>query len=192
MQWSLTFTLDCASLSCLSITVAGALVLSLVLVARPHLFSPFINPNRNGSLLSLFPYNDLRLRHLLFGAPLIYIMMFIFIRLLLICLSFVSALPCSPIESSFIPFDDLKSFLSATFGRLHTRQYPHALDLGNGVSRFTIPYAQPPIGALRFANPQPPKGLNGYNISNTPPSCYQPSGDSRGGNAASEDCLYAT
>ncbi|CAD6933888.1 unnamed protein product [Tilletia controversa] len=64
---------------------------------------------------------------------------------------------------------------------------------GSGAARFTLPYAQPPIGNLRFANPQAPSSFeNGtYDATSTPPSCYG-SNDARGGNEPSEDCLYAT
>ncbi|KAK0551805.1 hypothetical protein OC845_001990 [Tilletia horrida] len=64
--------------------------------------------------------------------------------------------------------------------------------LNGNVARYTLPFAQPPVGGLRFANPQPPSKFNGtYDASSTPPSCY---GDisTRGGNALSEDCLYFT
>lgn len=66
------------------------------------------------------------------------------------------------------------------------------VEVGSSVIRHTLPYAQPPVGALRFADPQPLTTLNGYDTTKTPPSCYQGSGDPRGGNAPSEDCLYAT
>ncbi|KAE8189161.1 hypothetical protein CF335_g6695 [Tilletia laevis] len=64
---------------------------------------------------------------------------------------------------------------------------------GSGAARFTLPYAQPPLGNLRFANPQAPSSFkNGtYDATSTPPSCYG-SNDARGGNGPSEDCLYAT
>ncbi|KAE8257907.1 hypothetical protein A4X13_0g2039 [Tilletia indica] len=65
---------------------------------------------------------------------------------------------------------------------------------GSGAARFTLPYAQPPVGNLRFANPQAPapfKNGTTYDATATPPSCYGSNG-ARGGNAPSEDCLYAT
>ena len=66
----------------------------------------------------------------------------------------------------------------------------HVVD---GVVRITLPYAQPPVGPLRFANPQPVTHLpSGFNVFNTPPSCYQGDGSLLGGNPVSEDCLYST
>lgn len=63
--------------------------------------------------------------------------------------------------------------------------------LDSGVLRFTLPFAQAPVGPLRFANPQPIKTLPpGYNASETQASCYQYSTAPRGGNEPSEDCLY--
>lgn len=68
-----------------------------------------------------------------------------------------------------------------------------ASDTGKGAYRVTVPYAQAPVGQLRFANPQPISSLsNGFDPTKTPPSCYQGDGDPRGGNEASEDCLYLT
>jgi carboxylesterase type B len=64
-------------------------------------------------------------------------------------------------------------------------------DMGSGVTRFTLPFAQAPIGNLRFANPQPITAFSNVNASATPPQCYQIVGI-RGGNEASEDCLYST
>ncbi|PWN27290.1 alpha/beta-hydrolase [Jaminaea rosea] len=68
-----------------------------------------------------------------------------------------------------------------------------ASDTGKGAYRVTVPYAQAPVGQLRFANPQPITSLSkGFDPTKTPPSCYQGDGDPRGGNEASEDCLYLT
>lgn len=63
--------------------------------------------------------------------------------------------------------------------------------LPGNVLRFTLPFAAPPVGQLRFANPQPIATLpNGYDASKTQASCYQYSTAPRGGNEPSEDCLY--
>ncbi|CAO1614742.1 unnamed protein product [Parajaminaea phylloscopi] len=65
------------------------------------------------------------------------------------------------------------------------------IDLGNGALRLTIPYAQAPLGDLRFANPQPLQNLStGFDASKPPPSCYQGTTAPRGGADPSEDCLY--
>lgn len=85
---------------------------------------------------------------------------------------------CSPVL--------LSSLLQTPWGQVHG--YP----CENNVVRFTLPYAQPPIGPLRFANPQPIKTFVGHDATVTPPSCFQETGDVRGGNKPSEDCLYAT
>lgn len=65
-----------------------------------------------------------------------------------------------------------------------------------GSQRFTLPYAQPPVGELRFAAPQPltalPNRTAAYDASQLPKACMQQP-DSRYGIAAdnvSEDCLY--
>ncbi|CAO1613742.1 unnamed protein product [Sympodiomycopsis kandeliae] len=63
--------------------------------------------------------------------------------------------------------------------------------LSNGVRRFTLPFAEPPIGNNRFASPQPIKSLPAnFDSTQTPASCYQYSTAPRGGNTPSEDCLY--
>lgn len=60
-----------------------------------------------------------------------------------------------------------------------------------GAVRFTLPFAQPPLGDLRFANPQPVGPFNGtYDATKTPSACYQAVDEARGGNTPSEDCLY--
>ncbi|KAJ1021500.1 hypothetical protein NDA13_005540 [Ustilago tritici] len=59
--------------------------------------------------------------------------------------------------------------------------------------RFTLPYAQPPVGPLRFASPQPLTSFNTsgvYDATHLPPACMQ-SPDSRYNiDNVSEDCLY--
>ncbi|UZJ51230.1 hypothetical protein CBS101457_000550 [Exobasidium rhododendri] len=119
-------------------------------------------------------------------------MILFLLRLSIAFFSFASALPCSSGPSIKFVRDLELLLYPKTNVLLSTRHFSGAVDLGHSVSRFTIPYAQPPVGPLRFANTQPVKGIDGYNISKTPPSCYQGLGDPRGGNAASEDCLYAT
>ncbi|PWN43263.1 alpha/beta-hydrolase [Ceraceosorus guamensis] len=61
--------------------------------------------------------------------------------------------------------------------------------------RFTLPYAQPPVGSLRFANPLNIVSFGTassvYDASNLPPRCYQYGEDVRGGTEPSEDCLYS-
>lgn len=64
-------------------------------------------------------------------------------------------------------------------------------NVGSNVIRFTLPFAQPPLGALRFANPQPIKTFNGHDATQLPFACYQGNGGV-GGNGPSEDCLYST
>lgn len=64
-------------------------------------------------------------------------------------------------------------------------------NVGSNVVRFTLPFAQPPLGDLRFANPQPVNNITGHDATQLPSSCYQGNGG-RGGNGPSEDCLYST
>ncbi|MCO5596200.1 hypothetical protein L7F22_050260 [Adiantum nelumboides] len=64
-------------------------------------------------------------------------------------------------------------------------------NVGSNVVRFTLPFAQPPTGDLRFANPQPLKNFTGHDATQLPSACYQGNGG-RGGNGPSEDCLYTT
>jgi para-nitrobenzyl esterase len=53
-----------------------------------------------------------------------------------------------------------------------------------------IPYAQPPVGALRFYPPQAPSNFSGtFSALNYSSSCPQ-SGNSFGINSTNEDCLY--
>ncbi|KAK4049051.1 hypothetical protein OIV83_004413 [Microbotryomycetes sp. JL201] len=55
------------------------------------------------------------------------------------------------------------------------------------VRRFAVPYAQPPLGSLRFKDPSPIGSLANYDASGLPPACPQPLPV-----ATSEDCLYMT
>ncbi|KAM0787370.1 hypothetical protein ACM66B_003456 [Microbotryomycetes sp. NB124-2] len=55
------------------------------------------------------------------------------------------------------------------------------------VRRFNVPYAQPPVGALRFKDPLPISSLNNYDATGLPPACPQPRPV-----ATSEDCLFLT
>ncbi len=60
--------------------------------------------------------------------------------------------------------------------------------------RFTLPYALPPVGPLRFASPQPLTSFNAstYNAAKLPKACMQQP-ESRYGtsdDSISEDCLY--
>ncbi|XP_059158863.1 acetylcholinesterase-1-like [Physella acuta] len=53
-----------------------------------------------------------------------------------------------------------------------------------------IPFAEPPVGELRFAKPKPyPKIKGTYDATKTPPICIQPQGVDLGG-PGQEDCLY--
>ena len=53
-----------------------------------------------------------------------------------------------------------------------------------------IPYAAPPVGALRWTAPRPPSPWTGVrDARHTAPACAQPDGEVRGGSTA-EDCLY--
>ena len=53
-----------------------------------------------------------------------------------------------------------------------------------------LPFAAPPLGALRWAPPAPPVAWPGVRPATTqPPSCLQPESGA-GGAAVSEDCLY--
>lgn len=110
------------------------------------------------------------------------------LRMALISSVLAHATACAPLPPPLPTLVSVAvSTVSTVFGDVG------GLDLGNGVTRFTLPFAQPPVGELRFANPQLINNLvSGFNVSNTPPACYQGSGDPRGGNAPSEDCLYAT
>jgi carboxylesterase type B len=134
-------------------------------------------------------------------------MMLTHVSLLLFLLPFVLAAPCIrlpfplPHKPRFTttPISNATSSLNSTTTLTATTIYATITDqlaglaVSNDVSRFTVPYAQSPTGSLRFANPvQPVDSLAGYNISQTPSACPQQSGDPRGGNPTSEDCLYAT
>lgn len=113
--------------------------------------------------------------------------MWTFLRFVLVFCSLVCVTACVPLPAPSHPSLPATTTLTTVLGAVSP------VELGDGgVSRFTLPFAQPPVGPLRFANPQPVEALNGYNVSNTPPACFQGVGDPRGGNAASEDCLYAT
>uniref|UniRef100_A0A1B6ECM7 Carboxylic ester hydrolase n=2 Tax=Clastoptera arizonana TaxID=38151 RepID=A0A1B6ECM7_9HEMI len=58
---------------------------------------------------------------------------------------------------------------------------------GHYVEFLGIPYAQPPVGPLRFKDPQPPKPIQGILYAHSPSSeCLQSYGNVSG----SEDCLY--
>jgi hypothetical protein len=97
--------------------------------------------------------------------------------------SLIIAVPCRPFHIAHQPRDP--SLIPTVFGKVSGI-------LVDGVTRITLPYASPPTGPLRFANPQPVKQLNGHNVTKTPPSCYQGDGNLLGGNPVSEDCLYST
>lgn len=98
-------------------------------------------------------------------------------------LSASTAITCSPTRGR----TSRSSLSSVTIGEVGTLK-PAVL---NGALRFTVPYAQAPVGDLRFANPQELTSLpSGYDASKTAPSCYQDSTSPRGGNDPSEDCLY--
>ncbi|XP_065203559.1 esterase E4-like [Planococcus citri] len=89
---------------------------------------------------------------------------------------------------------------------LNTGHYEGILRLKNGIINGTIgytksgrqymqfygiPFAEPPVGELRFKNPVPAKPWNGIrDASQPPPKCIQPNYRSGGGLAGQEDCLY--
>lgn len=55
----------------------------------------------------------------------------------------------------------------------------------------SIPFAEPPLGDLRFASPQPyKKTFTDLNATSTAPSCIQFDQDLSAGSIQSEDCLY--
>ncbi|KAJ1024130.1 hypothetical protein NDA16_002969 [Ustilago loliicola] len=59
--------------------------------------------------------------------------------------------------------------------------------------RFTLPYAQPPVGSLRFASPRPLTSLNAsgvYDATQLPQACMQTPDPRYNINNVSEDCLY--
>jgi carboxylesterase type B len=60
-----------------------------------------------------------------------------------------------------------------------------------GVDKFLgIPYAAPPVGSLRWRDPQPPARWHGVRSATTlPPACPQPA-NSNGPRSENEDCLY--
>src|ERR1051325_10637674 len=66
----------------------------------------------------------------------------------------------------------------------------------DGVRSFKgVPFAQPPVGALRWREPQPPKNWNGVrNADEFGPRCMQRTGPGSDywfrSNGMSEDCLY--
>lgn len=66
--------------------------------------------------------------------------------------------------------------------------------LDYSAERFTLSYAQPPVGQLRFASPQPPTAFNAsvYDASQLPKACMQQPDERYGISAdnVSEDCLY--
>lgn len=65
--------------------------------------------------------------------------------------------------------------------------------VNDGVASFrSIPYAAPPVGALRFRPPQPAKAWSGVREAvDEGPSCPQPSvSDPAGKASTTEDCLY--
>lgn len=105
---------------------------------------------------------------------------------LCLCLSAsILAVPCTSVNLTSPPSAQLNK-IATVLGNVSA----HVVD---GVIRITLPYALPPIGPLRFADPQPAMHLpSGFNVFNTPPSCYQGTGSLLGGNPVSEDCLYST
>ncbi|KDE03006.1 hypothetical protein MVLG_06474 [Microbotryum lychnidis-dioicae p1A1 Lamole] len=58
--------------------------------------------------------------------------------------------------------------------------------LGGAVARFTVPYARPPVGALRLADPVAFPNFRHFDGSTLPPPCPQT------GRNYSEDCLFIT
>ncbi|PWN50623.1 alpha/beta-hydrolase [Violaceomyces palustris] len=97
----------------------------------------------------------------------------------------VSLLSCVPTLSSPCPRSEIPLTVSTILGTVT------GTTLENGAKRFTLPFAEPPLGPLRFSNPQPLQTFpEDYDGSTTKPSCYQGDLGARGGNPPSEDCLY--
>ncbi|MFI9612464.1 carboxylesterase/lipase family protein [Streptomyces sp. NPDC052023] len=75
-------------------------------------------------------------------------------------------------------------------GRVHTRIATGVLAgqrLGEVTAFRGVPYAEPPVGALRFASPRPPRPFTGVRDAIRPaPAACQPADP-----GGSEDCLYA-
>ena len=63
---------------------------------------------------------------------------------------------------------------------------------GTCATYYSIPFAQPPVGSLRWLPPQaPPPSWSGVRDgSKLPPQCVQPDGGSPTGVSGDEDCLY--
>ncbi|SNX87796.1 related to para-nitrobenzyl esterase [Melanopsichium pennsylvanicum] len=117
---------------------------------------------------------------------------FCFLCTLFVCLPSCDAAPFSILSSS--------SSLSASDPLLVTLPLGEVLGTNSSynVQRFTLPYAAPPVGVLRFASTQPlsafPNTTSGgvYDATQLPNACMQDP-DSRYGinqDSVSEDCLY--
>ena len=94
--------------------------------------------------------------------------------------------PAPPAEQGAVPHEPVAT---TTFGAIRGEK------MANGVRIFRgIPYAEPPVGELRWKPPQPPTAWNETRDAlafGTP--CWQPRGEGiydRGPVAASENCLY--
>ncbi|CBQ71350.1 related to para-nitrobenzyl esterase [Sporisorium reilianum SRZ2] len=96
------------------------------------------------------------------------------------------------------PGNDCIIFTTPSVNPVQVTLHPLGVVVGTtadyAAQRFTLPYARPPVGALRFSSPQPLAPFNTavYNATQLPKACMQQPDAAYGisQDDVSEDCLY--